>query len=336
MSKSVWLMLDSRSNGGIESHVLTLAQALVQQGLDVSVILWQRYGQAHPIEAMLAPNHIKLRVLNGSVLDFIWQVQAHRPHVIHTHGYKAGIIARLFKPYLDYRLIASFHAGEHATGKLGLYDVLDRYSARLADARIAVSETIARRVSGACHFIENFVHLPRFEQQEQHLKEIAFVGRLSPEKGPERFIELAQQFPMLTFSVYGDGPLANELRANAPSNVIFHGMVVSMNPFWSNIELLCMPSLYEGLPMAALEAMAHGVPVMASPVGELPKLIQQGENGWLIEQADTARWRLRLSEWLSLPLLKKQQCHRAARNTIESGYSSQSQLPKYLKLYQMH
>ncbi len=102
--------------------------------------------------------------------------------------------------------------------------------------------------------MNNFVSIAN---QHCRYKQIAFVGRLSHEKGADRFIDIARHIPDIEFSIYGDGPEKPRLIENAPANVIFHGHQNDMDAVWCNISALVISSRYEGLPMAALEAMAE-------------------------------------------------------------------------------
>lgn len=332
MPLKIWLFLDSRANGGIESHVMTLAKSLIEAGQKVTVVLWQTYGGAHPMVEVLQQSGVDVVELNGSLWVFIQLLSSRKPHVVHAHGYKASLLARLFK-WKGYRQVSSFHAGEVPAGKVRFYDALDRYSAAFSDNCIAISREIALRIRAKSFLLNNFVELPKVSNASIQAYEIAFVGRLSQEKAPERFIALARQFPSQQFAVYGDGPLASSLRATAPANVVFYGMVPTMNEHWCKVSLLCMPSRYEGLPMAALEAMAHGVPVMASPVGELINLVDSGRNGWLLKWEESQVWFRTIKEWLALNSPTQYQFREAARHKVEQNYSASIQLKKLFRIY---
>ena len=117
------------------------------------------------------------------------------------------------------------------------------------------------------------------ERQRHHRLQVGFVGRLSHEKAIDRFASLCQQLPCMDFHVFGDGEQAS-LLDNAPLN--WHGFVPTMAPYWQQLDVLLITSRAEGMPMAALEAMANGVVVIATDVGEMPSLI---DSQWLVKES---------------------------------------------------
>jgi glycosyltransferase involved in cell wall biosynthesis len=143
---------------------------------------------------------------------------------------------------------------------------------------IAVNESISHPLQ-RCSVISNFVNTINkecFFQELESRKEIAFVGRLSHEKGPDIFAEITQGLNH-SISMYGDGEMMESLKQQYP-HIKFKGMC-DMEKNWKNIRVLVMTSRYEGLPLAALEAMARGIPVIASTAGALPKLINDCKVG---------------------------------------------------------
>ncbi|MFO6422992.1 glycosyltransferase family 4 protein [Motilimonas sp. KMU-193] len=331
MQKPVFLLLDSRQFGGIESHVLELAKGLKAAGVGVHVVLLQDYGQRHSLEEALKQGLIHCHKLSSPISSLIGLIARYQPCLLHTHGYKAGIIGRLLGLCYRVPVVSSFHAGEAATGKLAIYDFIDRYSACLAKQRIAVSPIIAARLPFSSHVVNNF--LSRIQPTLSQGKQIAFVGRLSHEKGADRFVGLAQTMPEHTFHVYGDGPDAARLTASAGTNVQFHGQQ-QMDAIWPQIGLLVMPSRYEGLPMAAVEAMAHGIPVLAYNVGALDKLIDDRLNGYLVKAGEQSALLKALQDFLQLPMTSRQEMQTAAQTKIQANFSAQAILPTVLQLYQ--
>ncbi len=326
--KKIWLVLDSRNFGGIETHVLELAKGLIKHQIQVEVIFLANYGH-HPITPLLRQHNIPFRMLRFGLLSLIKALFIESPTLVHTHGYKAGIYGRVAGVLTARTLVSTFHAGECVSGKLAVYDFFDRLSSVLSHSLIAVSNQISARLTHQCTVLNNFVSV---EQQRFPGNQIAFVGRLSYEKGPDSFIELSSCFKQRLFHVYGDGPMREQLEKKAGDNVIFHGHQANMAQQWQNIGLLVMPSRNEGLPMAALEAMAHGIPVCAYNVGSLNQLINDC-NGWLAQAGDIKSLRYAISQWLSYSLKRKFSLSRRARKRIVNKFSDVTVVPDVVDCY---
>jgi len=334
--QNIWLLLDSKNTGGIESHVLQLAQGLKNYNQCVTVVFLTDYGN-HPLRDALVKNDIDTITLDGKLISLYKSISELKPCAIHTHGYKAGIYGRIAGTLCKTTLASTFHAGEITMGKLGFYCWLDRVSAFLADTIYAVSPQIASRLPERTRVVNNFVDTSKIPAKLDNIKasQIAFVGRLSPEKGPDYFISLAQELSELDFHIYGEGPMENELRLSTPENIHFHGQQNSMQSIWPKIELLVMPSRHEGLPMAALEAMAHGIPVIATRVGALDHLIDSGVNGWLSHPGDIKSMVTYIQNWKNMSNQKKDQIKKAAKATVHQRFSTDSEIPGLIRNYKL-
>ncbi|USE35168.1 glycosyltransferase family 4 protein [Endozoicomonas sp. SCSIO W0465] len=325
------ILLDSRQAGGIETHVYQLAKALQSSGWLAEIWFYQKYQAEHPLEQTLKDSAIRFRYLNGRLVQLISELKSTQPLILHTHGYKAGIFGRLAAVITRTPVASTFHNGDPGEGMVRLYSLLDQLSSPISE-NIAVSDEIARRWIRAPRRIDNFVDVP--EHYPSSGKAISFVGRLSHEKGPDLFLQLAKHQPLLPFRLYGSGPMEEILQKQQVHNVMFMGQVKSMEAHWREIGLLCITSRFEGLPMVALEAMAHGVPVLSFPLGGLPDLILQGFNGWTSPVGDLNEMSNLLQFWFSLPEAVKWQIREACVATIINRYSSQAILPKILDVYQ--
>jgi len=121
---------------------------------------------------------------------------------------------------------------------------------------------------------------------------IGHLGAFTEEKGQDVAVAAAAllqpSLPRARFVLAGEGPLLAALRRNAPANVTFPGFISDRAAFYAGLDLFIMPSRSEAWGLAALEAMAHGVPVIASDVGGLPEIVEPGNGGWLVSVGDPA------------------------------------------------
>lgn len=334
----IWQIVDSSNIGGIEKHISVLTESLRHHGFDARIILCQNHG-ANPWIEQLAAAGLTARHLDGTASGLLKAMRQDRPALVHTHGYKAGILGRLCARILGIPSVSTFHMGETPKWPVNLYAAIDNATSLLS-TRISVSEAIRAKLPYRSTIIPNYVQmareLPAFAEPP---KRIGFVGRLSHEKAPDYFCELARRLRQPSaetrheWHVYGDGPMRAELEAKYGAYATFHGMVTDMSAVWSNLGLCVMPSRGEGLPLASIEALGAGVPVVASNVGDLHKVIQDGTSGWLVPVHDLDGFEVAISEWMSAKQQMKQNLRETSWRHAYQNFSEQSGLPAVLQIY---
>ncbi len=334
----IWLLLDSSGVGGIETHVRALYLAFRRAGAPARIVLLADHGP-NPWLEQLAAVGATPTILGGGLGAILRALRAHRPAVLHTHGYKAGILGRLAARWTGAPIVSTFHAGERLGGALGLYQRLDEWSSFLA-RRIAVSAPIQKHLPFRSELIPNFIVAPEAPPEAPPPPRVAFVGRLSHEKGPDLFCRLAAAYegPPIEWRVYGDGPMRAELEAAYGDRIAFYGVVANMSAVWSEVGLLAMTSRAEGLPMAALEAGAAGLPILASRVGALPEVVDEDKTGWLVDPAaleagDLSGALAALGRWRALDPAAGAAMRRACWAKIRSAYSEERALERIRAVY---
>ncbi len=132
---------------------------------------------------------------------------------------------------------------------------------------------------------------------------VGYVGRLIPFKGLDEFLDavslVTRKTASVRFSLYGEETYQKLLKGNYKISlekrvhelhiqkyVTFHGFIEDQRKIYSQIDCLVLPSYREAFPFVILEAMASGVPVIATNVGGIPELIEDGETGFLIPPKD--------------------------------------------------
>lgn len=115
---------------------------------------------------------------------------------------------------------------------------------------------------------------------------IAYAGRLSLEKGVNVLLSATEHLGKIPIRLAGDGPSFQRMKAEGPANVTFVGMLCGdmLASFYRNARIVVVPSLcYEQFGLVAVEAMGHGLPVIASRIGGLPEVVDDGITGMLFE-----------------------------------------------------
>jgi glycosyltransferase involved in cell wall biosynthesis len=166
------------------------------------------------------------------------------------------------------------------------------------------------------------------------------AGRLTTEKGHlylvRSFKEIAEEFPHTKLIIAGDGrekdimaKEASELIGNG--RLMFPGFMQDIPGMLSAADIFVLPSLYEGFGLAALEAMAAGLPVIASDVGGLPELINAGKDGYLFNSTDTNDLSTKIRKLLASAELRRELGERAKLRSED--FRLNKMLNSYFSLY---
>ncbi|NOY54258.1 MAG: glycosyltransferase family 4 protein [Deltaproteobacteria bacterium] len=153
---------------------------------------------------------------------------------------------------------------------------------------------------GKVHVVHNGIDLDRFPLRRDppdvdHWPVIGNIGRLVHTKGQryllQAFARILDRFPLALLKIVGDGPLEEDLKEETvhlgiEEKVRFLGFRRDISGFLQGIDLFVFPSLFEGLGLSMLEAMATGVPVVGSDVGGIPEVLQGMEAGRLVPPSD--------------------------------------------------
>ena len=225
--------------------------------------------------------------------------------VVHAHSAKAGFLVRLVAAMRGarQRTLYTPHAWSFwaATGaEARLYLGLERMAARWCRQIVAVSE--ADRSAGVesgvgapslYRVIANGIDVDRFTLPRDPVAgRVLWVGRLAKPKRPDMVVEalalLTRTRPDARCDLLGDGPLRPEVERDVAAGelrgaVRLLGIRDDVPELLSRAACLLLTSDYEGLPLAVIEAMAAGVPVVATAVGGVPEIVVHGETGLLVE-----------------------------------------------------
>jgi glycosyltransferase involved in cell wall biosynthesis len=145
------------------------------------------------------------------------------------------------------------------------------------------------------------------------------------------------QYPEALFVFVGDGQDREQLQASAreqgiADRVLFTGARADMPEVYASLDIMALPSISEGMPMAILEAMGAGKPVVATRVGAVPKLVSS-ETGALVEPRDVGGLQKALIA-LAGDAAGRQKRGEQARALVEERYSARAMARKYVDVYE--
>lgn len=211
--------------------------------------------------------------------------------------------------------------------------ILNQYTARLFKKYLNVPD---RRV----HILGNFMGDISFKREELEKSRFVFLGRLTPEKGVMTILRVAEKLHQSTFDIVGVGPLEHDLKEmvrkrNLP-NVHFYGFLEGESRFnyLEKATALIVPSLWdEQFPMVTIEAFRMGVPVVATRMGGLPDIIQEGKSGFLFDPGD-AEGLSHILEILSNDENLRKSVSIGARDRFVNCFSEEVYYPRLMKIYQ--
>jgi glycosyltransferase involved in cell wall biosynthesis len=277
--------------------------------------------------------------------------------VVHAHGYKADIYVYLALRGARIPLVSTCHTWYDNDLMVRLYGAADRYVLRKYARVVAVSNDVKQRLLKAgvreeniC-LIKNGIDLRPFDRALPSLRSgqverggavVGLVGRLAPEKGVDIFLAAAAcvlfEMKNTKFVVAGDGPERSELDAlidklGIRASVTLLGRCDDMPPFYASLDVMVSSSRHEGLPIAILEGMASRLPLIATSVGAIPTVIEDGRTGVLVPAENPVLLASAIVDLLR-DHEKRQQLGSAARRLIEEEFSAARMTADYLRVYE--
>jgi glycosyltransferase involved in cell wall biosynthesis len=248
---------------------------------------------------------------------------ARRADVVHAHWLPTGLPAVFSgKPFVLTLHGTDVELARHAPP-------VARRIVRRAAVVIGVSQALtdaARRLGARdARFVPNGVEVPPGVAAEAEPAEVLYAGRLSPEKGIEDLLAVADGLRLV---VAGDGPL----RPRVPQAL---GMLPRRELYGhlDRAAVVVFPSRRDGFPVVCAEAMAHGRAVVATAVGGLPDMVVDGETGLLVPPGDPAALRAAIDRLLADPELR-QRLGTAARLRIEELCGWDRVIDRILEAYE--
>jgi glycosyltransferase involved in cell wall biosynthesis len=352
------------SIGGAQSALLRLLAHHDRQRFKVQVAcLYNGEGViAQQIRAIGVPV-IELGMTGKFRLDAVWRfyrlLHSQQPEILHTWMFHANIIGRLIGRMAGVPIIIT---SERTMGQEGIFRRwLNRYTAGMSDRIICVSNSVASFAKGTIKLpasklvvIPNGVQLERFEnlpaksearakyKLEGSVPIIGAIGRPRPVKGYpvliDAFSQLTWKHPSALLLFVGNGPESLKLieqvnRLGISHRVIFFDDQPDITGLLPALDIVAIPSLHEGMPNVAIEAMAARLPIVATSVGGTPEVVINRETGFLVRPHDPEALANALSSLLEQPELR-QRMGRAGRERAFQLFNIQNTIQLTQALYE--
>jgi len=308
---------------GSENHLLALASHLDHSRYRLTFCLLVGSGpdlsdyvaalEAAGVEVVRFPIHADLDPL------LLWRLvrflRARRPDIVHTHLIHGDLYGTLAARLARVPAVVSTKHNDDAFRRNRFYAWLSRQAARRQDRIITISDHLARfsveveglkadKITRIHYGLDGTAFRARVRDVAGVRAEFdipagaplaGVVGRLTEQKGHtyllRAWVQVTTVFPETRLLVVGDGPLRGELQRRAHDlglgdSVIFAGRREDVPRIMAALDVVALPSLWEGFGLVLLEAMAVGRPIVASRVSAIPEIVVDGETGLLVPPRD--------------------------------------------------
>jgi glycosyltransferase involved in cell wall biosynthesis len=365
-------IIDDASVGGGQIHVLLLSKYLQDMNIEVMIatesVGWL-VDQANKLDIPIYSIDISNKVRWRAFKSMYHLLNFQNFDVIHTHGGTAGFWGRLGGQILERKpkIIHSYHGlhylnifqgnGIKQRLKNAIFKTIDKLILNITDQIICVclsdyEKAISAKVAtpSKTSIINYGIEVDKFSQPfdksaSRKIFDIASdefifgnVGRLHEQKGHRYLLEaFAKVSDRARLLIIGDGDLREELvslaeRLQISDRVIFLGARSDVYEFLSAIDVFVLPSLWEGQPIALLEALAMSKPCIVSDVDGIPEVITNQVNGYLVPPRDIEQ----LSNIMDLAIRHPDILHNIAKagsRTISEKFLAQNMAKEIANIY---
>lgn len=357
-------LIDSGGVYGIERMIMSLLPKLKQLGYDVALA----YMNIPETPLNLTNNNllnmgVKVYYLNyfgriscRGILSINKTLNICKPRIVHFHGYKATIMGGTFCLLRNIPAVATYHGEAKAHKELSKYLMLENHFLKRLRYVAAVSTPIKKELEERkvkphrIEIIPNGIDdlyirgesLDNVIAKNNFHPAVLFTGRLIELKNVHILIEvisrLKKYFPDIGLLVAGDGPFRENLvqqvhKLNLSNSVIFLGYVENIYDLYYECDCFVLPSKSEGMPISLLEAMSFSLPIVASSVGSIPYIVNDGVEALLVEPNNIESLYKAMMQLLHDSSLRERLGNNARKRFLRE-YTSDAMAEKYARFYE--
>jgi glycosyltransferase involved in cell wall biosynthesis len=330
--------------GGLERVVAMLSEGQGRDRAHVAAVVTPDDANEHPfinsLEAAGIPvtpivvgsrGYLREYQLLGALIDRL------RPEIVHTHGYRPDVIGGMVARARHVHAVSTVHGFTGGGRRNRFNERVQLFALRRADAVLAVSRPLVDRLARAGVPLEKVRWIPNGFAPPKHVLTraasrqalgipdaalvVGWVGRLSREKGADVMLAaLSESEPSWRLSIVGEGGERDQLKEQAAElgvgdRITWHGSVPNAGALMPAFDAFVLSSRTEGTPIALLEAMYAGVPIVATEVGGVPDVIHS-EHALLVPSEQPAAIAAALSELERDPSASKRRSERARERVL--------------------
>ncbi len=350
--------------GGAQKRVIELMRELGDKGFLVTGEGGELY---HEVKKRFGNRHITLPCLKREIKPFYdiicffklrnLLIELYRNNtriILHTHGSKAGVIGRLVSGTLPFvysvHTIHGFAISPYVNFfKRFIYLNAERISALFGDIIITQAKVHIERLKEwrignrnklfwIANSIDYFDYINTFRKKEKTEIIIGTVANFKPQKNPFIWAEVAKKvsdkYQNVRFIYVGEGPLKKktEERIGDLKRIEFLGWKENIPDILNGLDIFFLPSRWEGLPRTVLEAMASGLPVVASAVDGTNEVVVDSVTGYLLSPDDLNGYVERLGELIQNKK-KRDIMGREGRGRVKKCFSYKKMIEKIFYIY---
>ncbi len=307
--------------GGVERHLLGMCEWFRRRGTEPILILFYDRELASQARAMgFDPVVLESRGSFDLTVPkkLAGVLKSRNVNLVHAHGYRAMVNAALARRHYDFAVVRTVHGLIEPSTMLSLpwiksrlYNWLEKTASSHTKATVCyVTDDLRKRRAGSdggrvsltLHNGIDPVEKADFVRPADLAEGVfnfAAVGRVSPVKGLETALRAMKELdPAIesVLNIIGTGHSLDSLKALAEElqlgeRVRFLGFKENIYDYLAHVDALIMPSRHEGLPYTILETMSLGTPIIASRVGGLAEVLEDGKTALLVEAGDVEGWK---------------------------------------------
>ena len=360
----IWQVLGGSTIGGGTYVVRRIVERLIHDGHRVTVVtsdgdtvtLFREIG-AEIVDDIPIPRPVSPATDLISLFRLASRMRASRCDLVHTHTSKAGVVGRFAAKLAGVPATVhhvhgfGFNTRYSRSLEMRVFSAAERAAAAVSDALVFVNPedlALARnlRIAGPqtqTRVIPNGVELPPLANASNRHSpgtSIGFLGRLAAQKGVDVLIDAVAHIAddkEVKVMLLGDGPLREKLEKQAassrrPDRFEFAGHVTNAGAWLSRLDMVVLPSRWEGHSISVLECMAHGKAVITTDIEGNQQTVLDGENGLLVQPDNWDALRMAMERLIESPQLREQ-LGRAARATVAERFPAEAMINAVLLLY---